>query len=100
MGEAWRASSIFESLASFTVTAMAQSPPVQSRFPNMPDKLADLDQTWAYLVIGVDHIMTLLEAGLSFMDYTNFYSAVYNYCTSTRMHSRMETGNRSVSFNS
>ena len=92
--------SIFESFASFTFTTMAQLAPVQSRFPNMPGKSADLDQTWAYLVIGVDHIMTLLEAGLSFVDYTNFYTAVYNYCTSTRMHSRMEAGNRSVSFRS
>jgi len=92
--------SIFESFASFTLTTMAQFAPVQSRFPNMPGKSADLDQTWAYLVIGVDHIMTLLEAGLSFVDYTNFYTAVYNYCTSTRMHSRMEAGNRSVSFRS
>jgi len=90
--------SIFKSFASFTVTTMAQSAPVQSKFPNMPGKSADLDQTWEYLVIGVDHIMTLLEAGLSFVDYTNLYTAVYNYCTSTKMHSRMDSGSRSAHF--
>ncbi|EKM79832.1 hypothetical protein AGABI1DRAFT_113105 [Agaricus bisporus var. burnettii JB137-S8] len=67
---------------------------VASRFPNMPGKTADLDQTWAYLTSGVDHIMTNIEAGLSFADYTNLYTTVYNYCTSTKMHSRLEIGNR------
>jgi cullin 1 len=69
---------------------------VESRFPNMPGKTADLDQTWAYLTSGVDHIMTNIEAGLSFADYTNLYTTVYNYCTSTKMHSRLEIGNRST----
>lgn len=69
---------------------------VESRFPNMPGKAADLDQTWAYLTSGVDHIMTNMEAGLSFADYTNLYTTVYNYCTSTKMHSRLEIGNRSM----
>lgn len=60
----------------------------------MPGKSADLDQTWAYLTSGVDHIMTRMEAGLSFADYTNLYTTVYNYCTSTKMHSRMDSSNR------
>jgi hypothetical protein len=64
----------------------------------MPGKSADLDQTWAYLTSGVDHIMTRMEAGLSFADYTNLYTTVYNYCTSTKMHSRMDAGNRSPCF--
>ncbi|KXN86112.1 Cullin-1 [Leucoagaricus sp. SymC.cos] len=73
---------------------MTQSTGPESRFPNMPGKSADLDQTWAYLVIGVDHIMIRIEAGLSFADYTNLYTTVYNYCTSTKMHSRIDSGNR------
>ncbi|KAF9463083.1 Cullin [Collybia nuda] len=59
----------------------------------MPSRLADLDETWTYLTQGVDHIMTRLETGLSFVDYTSLYSTVYNYCTSTKMHGNLE-GNR------
>lgn len=85
-------------LSSATTTMAQKNTPlaVASRFPNMPGKTADLDQTWAYLTSGVDHIMTNIEAGLSFADYTNLYTTVYNYCTSTKMHSRLEIGNRST----
>ncbi|KAJ7871886.1 Cullin [Mycena olivaceomarginata] len=59
----------------------------------MPPKTADLDETWAFLTAGVDHIMTKLETGLSFAGYTSLYTTVYNYCTSTKMHGKLE-GNR------
>ncbi|KAG5642526.1 hypothetical protein DXG03_002599 [Asterophora parasitica] len=68
------------------------APAVASR--TMPSKTADLDETWAFLSEGVDLIMTRLEAGLSFPDYSNFYTAVYNYCTSTRMSGKSLEGNR------
>ncbi|KAF8914411.1 Cullin [Gymnopilus junonius] len=60
----------------------------------MPQKTADLDETWAFLNNGVDHIMNNLEKGLSFTGYTGLYTTVYNYCTSTKMHGRLD-GNRS-----
>ncbi|KAJ7919438.1 ubiquitin-protein ligase [Mycena leptocephala] len=62
-------------------------------FTQMPPKTADLDETWAFLTAGVDHIMTKLETGLSFAGYTSLYTTVYNYCTSTKMHGKLE-GNR------
>ncbi|PBK67093.1 ubiquitin-protein ligase [Armillaria solidipes] len=55
------------------------------RFAKIPPKTADLADTWAFLNPGVDHIMSNLEAGLTFANYTNLYTATYNYCTSTKM---------------
>ena len=66
-------------------------------FSKMPPKTADLDETWAFLNAGVDHIMNHLEQGLSFAGYTALYTTVYNYCTSTKMHGRLD-GNRSEFF--
>ncbi|KAF9057518.1 Cullin [Panaeolus papilionaceus] len=60
----------------------------------MPSKSADLQETWAYLSKGVDHIMNNQEKGLSFPGYTGLYTTVYNYCTSTKMHGRLDA-NRS-----
>jgi cullin 1 len=62
-------------------------------FSKMPPKTADLDETWAFLNAGVDHIMNHMERGLAFAGYTSLYTTVYNYCTSTKMHGRLE-GNR------
>ncbi|KAJ6464451.1 ubiquitin-protein ligase [Mycena sanguinolenta] len=62
-------------------------------FSQMPPKTADLNETWTFLTAGVDHIMTKLETGLSFAGYTSLYTTVYNYCTSTKMHGKLE-GNR------
>ncbi|KAF7353317.1 Ubiquitin-protein ligase [Mycena sanguinolenta] len=62
-------------------------------FTQMPPKTADLNETWTFLTAGVDHIMTKLETGLSFAGYTSLYTTVYNYCTSTKMHGKLE-GNR------
>ncbi|KAF5333224.1 hypothetical protein D9611_002822 [Ephemerocybe angulata] len=62
-------------------------------FANMPPRTADLEETWAYLSRGVEHIMTNFELGLSFKGYTSLYSTVYNYCTSTKMHGKLD-GNR------
>jgi cullin 1 len=66
-------------------------------FAKMPAKAADLEETWAYLNAGVDHIMNDLEKGLSFTGYTSLYTTVYNYCTSTKMHGRLD-GNRCTSY--
>ena len=59
-----------------------------SYLTTIPSKTAELEETWAYLYDGVEHIMSKLEEGLSFTAYTNLYTTVYNYCTSTRMHSK------------
>lgn len=60
-------------------------------FTKMPPKTADLAETWSYLNGGVDHIMNTLEKGLSFAAYTNLYTTVYNYCTSTKMHGKVDS---------
>ena len=65
-------------------------PPAPGPFAVMPNKAADLDETWAFLNAGVDHIMNNIEEGLSFAGYTNLYTTVYNYCTSTKMHGRLD----------
>ncbi|KAJ7681877.1 ubiquitin-protein ligase [Mycena polygramma] len=75
-------------MASSSTAAATPAP-----FSQMPPKTADLDETWAFLTAGVDHIMTKLETGLSFAGYTSLYTTVYNYCTSTKMHGKLE-GNR------
>ena len=72
---------------------MASSPAPSGPFAVMPNKTADLDETWTFLNAGVDHIMNNIEEGLSFTAYTNLYTTVYNYCTSTKMHGRLD-GNR------
>ncbi|KAG7447722.1 Cullin-domain-containing protein [Guyanagaster necrorhizus] len=43
--------------------------------------MADLDDIWAFLKPGIDHIMSNHE-GLPVTDYANLYTATYNYCTS------------------
>ncbi|KAF8651092.1 hypothetical protein AX16_004892 [Volvariella volvacea WC 439] len=60
-------------------------------FQKMPDRTADLEETWDYLNNGVDHIMTKLEEGLSFKSYTSLYTTVYNYCTSTKMSNKIDS---------
>ncbi|KAF9014369.1 Cullin-domain-containing protein [Hymenopellis radicata] len=45
------------------------------KFSKVPPRTADLTETWAFLSPGVDHIMTNLEAGLTFPNYTNLYTA-------------------------
>ncbi|KAJ7202549.1 Cullin [Mycena pura] len=72
-------------------TATASSS--KALFAKIPPKTADLDETWTFLTAGVDHIMNKIDEGLSFTSYTSLYTAVYNYCTSTKMHGKLE-GNR------
>ena len=62
-------------------------------FGKVTSRTADLNETWDFLNRGVEHIMLHLEKGLSFSHYTNLYTTVYNYCTSTKMQGKLE-GNR------
>ncbi len=66
------------------------SAPSTVDFAKAPSRTADLEETWTYLNAGVDHIMNTLDKGLSFTAYTNLYTTVYNYCTSTKMHGRLD----------
>ncbi|KAF9000248.1 ubiquitin-protein ligase [Cyathus striatus] len=75
------------------MASTSKPPAVQNQFPPMPPRTADLEETWTFLNMGVDHIMTKLEHGLQFADYTSLYTTVYNYCTSTKMQGKLE-GNR------
>ncbi|KAJ7599806.1 Cullin repeat-like-containing domain protein, partial [Mycena floridula] len=52
---------------------------------NPPPRTADLEETWAFLEIGVHHIMNNPESGLVFVNYENLYTTVYNYCLWTNM---------------
>ncbi|KAJ7057195.1 Cullin [Mycena amicta] len=72
---------------------MAAASSSSNQFATMPPKTADLDETWTFLTAGVEHIMNKLHEGLSFAGYTSLYTTVYNYCTSTKMHGKLE-GNR------
>lgn len=81
-------------IISCLLTIIMAPPAPKTPYSTMPPKTADLEETWAFLNTGVDHIMTRLDTGLSFPDYTNLYSTVYNFCTSTKMHGKMD-GNRS-----
>ncbi|KAF8808589.1 Cullin repeat-containing protein [Phlegmacium glaucopus] len=60
----------------------------------MPPKMADFDEKWTFLNAGVDHIMNHPKQGLPFARYNQLYTTVYNCCTSTKMHGRLD-GNRS-----
>ncbi|KAK7040956.1 ubiquitin ligase (cullin) of SCF [Paramarasmius palmivorus] len=60
-------------------------------FANPPSRTADLEETWKFLDLGVDHIMNKLERGLTFPNYTALYTAVYNYCTSNKMTGKMDS---------
>nr|GAT58085.1 ubiquitin-protein ligase [Mycena chlorophos] len=73
--------------------ATSASSSSSNQFATMPPKTAELAETWQYLATGVDHIMNKLHEGLSFAGYTSLYTTVYNYCTSTKMHGKLE-GNR------
>ena len=59
-----------------------------SYLTSIPNRGAELEETWSYLYDGVEHIMLRLEQGLSFTAYTNLYTTVYNYCTSTKMQTK------------
>ena len=59
-------------------------------FSKMPPNTADLEETWAFLNAGVDRIMNHLEQGISSKDYQILYVTVYNYCTSTKTHGRLD----------
>lgn len=61
----------------------------------MPPASADLEATWAFLEEGVDHIMTQLQAALSYAKYMSLYTVIFNYCLSSRMHVPAARGQRS-----
>ncbi|KAF8337679.1 Cullin, partial [Amanita rubescens] len=61
--------------------ALAAAP---SCLTSIPHRSAQLEETWAYLHDGLEHIMLKPQQGLSFTAYTNLYTAVYNYCTSSK----------------
>ncbi|WWD18765.1 hypothetical protein CI109_103220 [Kwoniella shandongensis] len=46
-----------------------------------PPKDADLKEAWAFLKVGVEHIMTRLHLGMSYSYYILLYTAIYDFCT-------------------
>ncbi|ORX37122.1 putative ubiquitin-protein ligase [Kockovaella imperatae] len=49
-----------------------------------PPKDADLPEAWAFLKVGVEHIMTRLHLGMSYSYYILLYTAIYDFCTASR----------------
>ncbi|KAF9442533.1 Cullin repeat-containing protein [Macrolepiota fuliginosa MF-IS2] len=64
---------------------------VESRLSNMPGKRADLNQVWAYLTAGADHIMTGVDISLT--DHANLYTTIYNYCGPKKVGPFIAAGN-------
>ncbi|KAG8775933.1 hypothetical protein FRC12_001188, partial [Ceratobasidium sp. 428] len=86
--------------------------PATAASPAMPPASADLATTWPFLEEGVEHIMIRyiisrlcfsrrshvcphfytfrLHTGVTYSKYMNLYTAVYNYCTSSRLHGSFE----------
>ncbi len=64
-----------------SLKALAAAP---SYLTSIPHRSAQLEETWAYLYDGLEHIMLKPQQGLSFTAYTNLYTAVYNYSTSCK----------------
>lgn len=67
-----------------SLKALAAAP---SYLTPIPHRSAQLEEIWAYLYDGLEHIMLKPQQshGLSFTAYTNLYTTVYNYCTSCQM---------------
>ncbi|ORY31833.1 putative ubiquitin-protein ligase [Naematelia encephala] len=57
-----------------------------------PPRDADLSASWAFLQVGVDHIMTRLQLGMSYSYYILLYTAIYDYCTGSRQTSSFGSG--------
>ncbi len=51
------------------------------KYSNVPPRTANFTETWAFLSLGVDQIMTNPNAGLAFPEFSNLYTALYYYCT-------------------
>ncbi|KAL0568943.1 ubiquitin ligase (cullin) of SCF [Marasmius crinis-equi] len=68
-----------------TTTPAKSSVTPTGPFANPPSRTADLAEAWPFLDIGVNRIMTKLEEGLTFPNYSALYTVVYNYCTSNKM---------------
>ena len=72
---------------------MTSSPAPISRLGVMPNNTADLDEIWTFLNTGIDLIMNDDGVTVSFLEYTDLYTSVYNYFWSTKWHGRLD-GNR------
>ena len=63
---------------------MTSFPAPIGRLGVMPNKTADRDETLTFINKGLDLIMN--DDGISILEYTEIYTSVYNYCTSSGMH--------------
>jgi len=60
----------------FDTFTMAEA---DTQLPTQPPPKADLEETWAFLYVGIDRLFT---EGLDHFDYMRLYSTIYSYCTS------------------
>ncbi|KDN34960.1 hypothetical protein RSAG8_12011, partial [Rhizoctonia solani AG-8 WAC10335] len=56
----------------------------------MPSPSADLATVWPFMEEWIEHVMTRQHIQDSYPKYMHLYTAVYNYCTSSRIHSSFE----------
>ncbi|CAE6458207.1 unnamed protein product [Rhizoctonia solani] len=56
----------------------------------MPPPSADLATVWPFVEEWIEHVMTQQHLQDSYPKYMHLYTAVYNYCTSSRIHSSSE----------
>ena len=51
--------------------------------PVLPHK-DNPEETWAYLQVGVERIMTQLRDGMDMKTYMGLYTAIHNFCTAQK----------------
>lgn len=51
--------------------------------PQMPHK-DNPEETWAFLEVGVERIMTQLQDGMDMKTYMGLYTAIHNFCTAQK----------------
>ncbi|RSH90827.1 hypothetical protein EHS25_010002 [Saitozyma podzolica] len=64
-----------------------------------PPKDADLKTAWAFLRVGVEHIMTRIHLGMSYSYYILLYTAIYDFCTQNRPSASAFGGGRGTGAN-
>lgn len=76
------------------MTSLKAPAAAPSYLTSIPHRSAQIEETWAYLYDGLEHIMLKGQQDLSFAAYTNMYTTVYNCCTTIKMVSSGHKGTR------
>ncbi|WWC88344.1 uncharacterized protein L201_003254 [Kwoniella dendrophila CBS 6074] len=63
------------------VSSSSSSTWIEPTKDDKPPKDADLKTAWAFLQVGVDHMMSRMHLGMSYSYYILLFTAVYDFCT-------------------